>query len=152
MADVFAGGDDEPATHTQGKHDFNSLYNSFDPSLYMREMKAVKYEIAENAAAITSEAIRHLFSGSASASSDGDDSPTTGQHVVLELCAGYGLSMAPLRTTLRCHEILDQYSTDRCGSLDAAAADDCDFFARATRSDLPGVQVVGVDIAENALT
>ena len=136
--------EDSSSTHTQGKHNFNDLYNAQDASRYMREMAQVMYEIGDHTANIALNAMRHLFSS--------DNSSSALPPVVLELCAGYGLSMAPLRTTYLSSDVFTHYLLPRIGSIEQQMAKDREFFVSAARAGLPNIEVVGVDIAENALS
>ena len=76
---------------TAGKASFDDLYNAPDAAPYVAEMQRIGYEIADHAAAIARRAIRTL-------------APPAGEEPlhVLELCAGYGVSMAPVRTEHLC--------------------------------------------------
>ena len=136
--------EDISSTHTQGKHNVNDLYNAPDASRYMREMAQVMYEIGDHTANIALNAIHHLFSS--------DNSAGALPPVVLELCAGYGLSMAPLRTTYLSSDVFTNYLLERIGSIEQQMAKDREFFVSAARASLPDIEVVGVDIAQNALS
>ena len=72
--------------------------------------------------------------------------------MVLELCAGYGLSMAQVRTTHPRSAVLEHYLPERRGSIDDLIANDRAFFESAAREGLSNLSIVGVDVAENALS
>ena len=127
------------STHTQGKHDFHDLYNAPDACHYMREMFKVRYEIGEHTAKIALNAMGQLLPPSSIGSSE---------PVVLELCAGYGLSMAQVRTTHPRSAVLEHYLPERRGSIDDLIANDRAFFESAAREGLSNLSIVGVDVAE----
>jgi len=135
----------EEKTHTDGKHCFQDLYNDPDAAPYMLEMAHVGYVIADHSSRIALSAMRTLLATS-SLGEPGTDEPP----VVLELCSGYGLSLAPILTTLSIHDVLEHFVGVR-PPLEEALEQDGAFFDAAARPDLPRITAVGVDVAENAL-
>lgn len=142
---AVAAEDDGSSTHTQGKHNFYDVYNAPDACGYMREMKRVQYLIGDYSSAIAIRTIESLFGKAPQ--SEGSMPP-----VVLELCAGYGLSMAPIRTTLLCTEVISHYVPERPALLEDALAADHKYFSSAARKGLPKFCSVGADVAGNALS
>jgi len=126
---------------TSGKADFNDLYNGPDAAPYINEMGSMDYQIADNSARINRRVIESLCR----------DTGSDGQKpVVMELCAGYGLTMAPIRSTQNCATLFPHYLQPRPDIWEARRRDAA-FLASAKRSDFPDITVVGVDVAENAL-
>lgn len=130
-------------TLTAGKATFHDVYDAEDAAPYMREMQKVGYIIADNAAPIARRALTALCSS-------GQQHSAAECPVVLELCAGYGLSMAPIRTFRTCPELFDHYSAPR-PSVEEALRTDSEFLRTALRKEAPPVCVVGADVATNAL-
>mmetsp|Transcript_64457 Transcript_64457/g.126560 ORF Transcript_64457/g.126560 Transcript_64457/m.126560 type:complete len:321 (+) Transcript_64457:50-1012(+) len=144
MASLTTAAEDENnSTHTQGKHSFHDLYDAPDACHYMREMHRVQYLIGDHSARIALKAIESLFSKPAEA----EALPP----VMLELCAGYGLSMAPIRTTRSCTEVIAHYVPER-PELKVALAEDRAYFSSAAREGLPVLCSVGADVAGHALS
>jgi hypothetical protein len=142
----------EHGTFTKGKHTFLNIYNASDARHYMREMYPTQYFIGDYTAAVALRAIDTLFSNkkkitTTSSSSEQEQQPP----VVLELCAGYGLSMGALRTSLPSADIFAMYVPERPALVKDAIAKDKKFFEKALRDDLPPLCAVGVDVADNAL-
>jgi hypothetical protein len=145
---IQASEDPNQAAGTAGKHDFSSLYDAPNAVPYMQEMKRVGYVIADHTARVARRAIQSVFPND----TDADSEPP----ILLELCAGYGLTMSTIRTTHSCADVIEHFAA-RCAtsptSPQAAETDlqsDREFFARAARP-LPRLAVCGQDVAANAL-
>ena len=136
------------ATLTSGKATFDELYNAPDAQPYMLEMQKVRYEIGDNAASITRQVLRATCQR-VGGGGDGAKRP-----LLMELAAGYGLTMIPIRTTLAGPKVLAYYS--RADTLnrqfcEAAIAADHQQFEEAARDDLPPFEVFALDVATQAL-
>ena len=113
------------STHTDGKHTFHELYNAPDAALYMREMARVQYVIADHTSRVALKTMSDLFQG-----------PLDKTPVVLELCSGYGLSMAPILTTLSTSEVLEHFQEVR-PPFEQAIEHDRSFFEASARIGIP---------------
>jgi len=123
--------------NTAGKHNFDNVYDAQDIVPYIKEMIRVGYEIGDHTANITRRALDVL---------------PKERHVVLELCAGYGLSMAPILSTQESPKMFSHYdSASRSSSVVESRKQDKSFFASAARPAYAGVRVVAQDVAANAL-
>jgi hypothetical protein len=136
-------------SQTAGKACFDDLYNNPDAAPYMREMASHHYVISDATSAINRSAIQTL------------NTPERRQSLrkefkefnVIELCAGYGLSMQSTLTTRSCKEIFEHYNKPRATNTVAIHADN-QFIAQAWRKDkvFETLTVTGVDISQNAVS
>ncbi len=134
--------DNDKATLTDGKATFHELYNAPDASLFMRTMAGWGYNIADHVGPI----VRRAIDTSVAMKPPGDTSPV----VLLELCAGYGLSMTTVRTSHSCAQVYEHFGRERSVDIKEAAAADHKFLEQALRPNLP-IKVIGADVAENSL-
>mmetsp|Transcript_79612 Transcript_79612/g.155795 ORF Transcript_79612/g.155795 Transcript_79612/m.155795 type:complete len:339 (-) Transcript_79612:269-1285(-) len=134
----------DKGTITKGKHTFLNLYNELDARHYYRLMYPTQYFIGDHTGAVVEKAMGSLLSKPSAPKSA--EPP-----VVLELCAGYGLSMAVLRTTYDSDKVFAHYVPERPNTIEECIAQDKVFYQSAMRSDIPDICAVGVDIANNAM-
>lgn len=124
--------------NTSGKENFDNTYDAPDILPYIREMIRVGYEIGDHTAIISRRALNVL---------------PAEKHTILELCAGYGLSMAPILSTADSHPFMFEWysSPDRSSDPVVSRRQDKAFFAKAARPEAPGIRVVAQDVAAQAL-
>merc|ERR1711988_1322540 len=122
---------------TEGKANFDDLYNNPDPTPYMNGRGQFNYEIGQYTAGINRLAIQKFG---------------VANSVVCEVCCGYGLSMASMRTTHTAAEIHAHYfSPERQpGSADQLRLD-AEFHQSAMDPTMAGMRTIGVDVAHHAL-
>jgi hypothetical protein len=144
---------------TDGKQVFSNVYNAVDAAPYLRRCCGKGYPIADHSAHINLRAIDSLIrekqSPTATTSETISNSDPSPPPLVLELCAGYGLTMSTIRTTHHSRTVVQHFEPERPlaegGELPSEiVASDRAFFAEAARP-LPPLRVCAVDIADNAL-
>lgn len=122
---------------TDGKADFEELYEQPDPRAYYRGLGALGYEVPEHGRRVFDDVIRALAV----------ERPT-----IVDLCCSYGVNAALMKHDLRLDELYDHYCAEDLTEVpsDALAVIDRDFFANHRRDEVP--TVIGVDIATAAVT
>ena len=134
-------------TLTSGKAAFDDLYNAQDVQPYIQGMENVGYQIGDNAAGIMRRVIQDVFRPSCvlNASCNNQAKP-----LVVELCAGYGLTMIPLRTTLAGADVFEYFRSKRT-DIDQAFDSDHQKFGGSASTGMPSFEVFALDVATNAL-
>jgi hypothetical protein len=121
---------------TDGKANFEELYEQPDPRAYYRGLGALGYEVPEHGRRVFDDVVRALAV----------ERPT-----IVDLCCSYGVNAALMKHHLQLDELYEHYCAKALADLpsDALAAIDRDFFEDHRRDEPP--IVVGVDISAPAV-
>ena len=127
---------------TDGKADFDHIYNAPDPRAYYRTLCALEYEIPQRALPV----VQALLTAQAQATP-----ASTGPQRVLDVCCSYGINAALLRLDLSLDDLHQRYLADDVTELSPQelTRSDAELFAGLRRPDAP--RVTGLDIARSAV-
>ncbi|WP_119069235.1 hypothetical protein [Rubrobacter indicoceani] len=125
-----------------GKASFHDIYNMEDPRPYFAELGELDYETPDHGRRVFSELIRNRDRTGKVASD-----PTK----VLDVCCSYGINGALLKHDLTLNDLYDRYRSEEMADLtsEELVVSDAEFYSGRRREGAP--EVVGVDIAENAV-
>lgn len=126
-------------TASSGKADFSDVYNREDARGYYPTLQAVQYEIPQHGA--------DVFNRLVEVRQGMDGHPPT----ILDVCCSYGVGGMLAKTDLDLGEIYMHYrvAADRGLTGDELIKCDVDLLNRRGRADAP--EVIGLDVAENAV-
>ena len=133
----------ESARTSDGKADFNQIYDHADPRAYFRTLRGLEYEIPQRAIPV----FRALLTALRSRRRMAEQEPVR----VLDLCCSYGINAALLRCDVSLDELYDRYISPALDDLspnDLFGADE-EYYAERRRSE--AVTVSGLDLAKNAI-
>ena len=125
------------------KADMDHIYNQSDPRAYFHELNKLDYAIPDTAKPIFQKLIGHLQQR---------------QHDtvrVLDLGCSYGINAAILKHDLSMDELYEHWGQKKMtdATSEEVVAYDQQFFADIDASeDIEGIEVIGLDQAENAIT
>jgi SAM-dependent methyltransferase len=130
-------------TAGRGKAGFDHVYNQRDPREYFRALRPLSYEIPQHANGVFSRLLRARSEGS------GTSHRRSG---VLDVCCSYGVNAALLCADLTMEDLYQRYGDPALDGLNTDEVEEADraFYARHRRRDAP--RVVGVDVADRAVT
>lgn len=125
-----------------GKSDFDSIYNRDDPRAYFRTLAPLKYSAPAHGTPI--------FRNCADQIADLREKP---QIDVLDLCCGYGINGALLKHDIDLKDIYSRYASKDSAALSPADLVEADkqFFAEVEAERGPIDEIIGIDVAENAV-
>ena len=128
------------ARHNEkSKANFDGVYDLPDPRGYFEALGSLDYQAPEHG--------RRVFSALLDAMEE--DHPK-----VLDLCCSYGVNAALLKYDLTLDDLYARYSSPDLSGLspDDLAADDARFYAAHKKPTAPPPEVVGTDVAANAVS
>lgn len=125
------------------KADFKSIYNQPDPRAYFEALRPLQYQIPQQALPFIERVIE--FSDASRAEGDANK-----PHKILDVCCSYGINAALIRYDFSLEALTQHYAS--CAKLSAheQVGSDKTFFASRLRR--PDVEVLGLDIAPEAIS
>jgi hypothetical protein len=126
-----------------GKASFGHIYNLGDPREYFETLGRLDYRAPQNGYLVFSPLIRakkRLLGG------------TSEEMTVVDLCCSYGINGALLKYDVTLDDLYERYRSEELASLSSEelAGADAEFFRSHKRKASP--KVVGIDVAENAVS
>ena len=126
--------------HDKGvKASFDHIYDLEDPRGYFNTLGELDYQAPRHGSSIFSTLLKEM---------DLDGNPVK----ILDLCCSYGVNAALLKHEITLEDLYDRYGSDNLANLSTGelAAADAEFYED-RRSEAPP-EVVGVDVAGNAVS
>lgn len=121
-----------------GKTSFEHIYDRRDPKEYYSTLGGMDYKAPEHGQRLFSPLVGRLSNGN-------------GPVNVVDLCCSYGINATLLKYDVVLDDLYDRYSSDTLSlSGDELAEADVAYYAGRKRETAP--RVVGVDVAENAVS
>lgn len=120
-----------------GKASFGHIYDRKDPREYFKTLGSMDYRIPDHG--------QRLF-GALLERRGGDPAK------VVDLCCSYGINAALLKYDVTLDDLYERYGSEELRALsgDELAEDDAAYYAERVREAAP--RVIGVDVAENAVS
>ncbi|MGI8538898.1 MAG: hypothetical protein ACR2N0_03845 [Rubrobacteraceae bacterium] len=130
-------------THHQksGKVSFDDIYDMEDPRAYFTELGAFGYKAPEHGSRLFAKLIEEK-------NREADDDSFN----IVDVCCSYGINAALLKYDITLDELYARYRSEEAARVSAGelAVSDKAFYAARKKEDPP--RVVGVDLAENAVS
>ena len=123
-----------------GKASFRHIYDRRDPREYFKTLGSMDYRIPDHG--------QRLFGALV-----GRRQKTSGDSVnVVDLCCSYGINAALLKHDVTLDDLYERYCSEEIGALsnEELAEGDAEYYAGRVRDAAP--RVVGLDVAENAVS
>ena len=128
-----------------GKANFDLIYDLEDPREYFNTLGKFDYPIPQHGQRLFSE----LIEARRGASRDGDANQ---RFRVVDVCCSYGINAALLKYETTLEEMYARYGSGELAGLSSGelADDDAEYYGARWREASP--QVVGLDVAQNAVS
>lgn len=123
-----------------GKASFGHIYDRQDPREYFKTLGSMDYRIPGYG--------QRLFGALVDRRREASEDPVN----VMDLCCSYGINAALLKYDVNLDDLYERYCSEELGALstDELAEGDAAYYAGRVRDDAP--RVVGLDVAENAVS
>lgn len=123
-----------------GKASFGHIYDRRDPREYFRTLGSMDYRIPDHG--------QKLFGALVERRRVAGEDPVN----VVDLCCSYGINAALLKHDVTLDDLYERYCSEEVGALsgDELTEDDAAYYAGRVREAAP--RVVGLDVAENAVS
>jgi hypothetical protein len=122
-----------------GKASFGHIYDRQDPREYFKTLGSMDYRVPDHGQRLFGALLERRGESSGPAN-------------VVDVCCSYGINAALLKYDVTLDDLYERYSSEELGGLsgDELAEDDAAYYAGREREAAP--RVIGVDVAENAVS